>query len=95
MQWVDANTGNDDAVTDDTIDNYHKPTIVNTLGWIMKDDEAGITLVNEYYDQTFRGRTFIPRICVVTVTDFKLTKPPKDRAKKAPATNTTPSDAKS
>ncbi len=79
VTWNDANTGNEDVVTPENVEAYHKPTIVYTLGWLLRDDAKGITLVNEYYDEFYRGRTFIYRPMIISVTQFNLSKP---RAKK-------------
>lgn len=74
VEWDDAHTG-EEAIDRDTVTSYHKPTIISTLGWVLIDDEVGITLVNEYYDSSYRGRTFIPRGMVRSVTPYKLSKP--------------------
>jgi hypothetical protein len=73
--WNDANTGGDDAVTTENLESYHKPTVVHTLGWLLKSDDKGVTLVNEYYDSTYRGRTFIYRPMIISVQPYKLSKP--------------------
>jgi hypothetical protein len=52
----------------------HKPERITTIGWLMKNDEIGVQLANEFYDETYRGRTFIPRAMVVKVTAFRLSK---------------------
>lgn len=72
--WKDANTGNDDVVTLENVTTYHKPTLVNTLGWLVHEDEEGLTIVNEFYDDAFRGRTFIYRPMLVKLIQFKLVK---------------------
>lgn len=72
--WLDADTG-EEAVDKHTVVSYHRPTIVHTIGWVLMDDEVGITLVTEYYSETFRGRTFIPRVLIQSVTPVKLTRP--------------------
>ena len=72
--WNDAWT-DESATTLDTVAAKHRPEPINTLGWILRDDDVGITIANEYYDNTYRGRTFIPRGMVLTVTHYKLTKP--------------------
>ena len=72
--WEDANTGGDDAVSLDNVDAFHEPTIVHTLGWVLKQNEKGISLVTEFYDSTFRGRTFIPGKNVLDVIPYNLTK---------------------
>lgn len=82
--WKDANTGNDDVVTKDNVDQFHKPTIVSTLGWLLKNDDEGITLVNEFYEDCFRGRTFIFKPMIVSVTPFNLVKPRKAKPKSPP-----------
>ena len=79
VEWKDANVGGDDQVTLDNIDQFHKPTIIHTLGWLIKQDDEGITVCNEYFDDTYRGRTFIPAGMIITATPFKLTKPRKPK----------------
>lgn len=83
-EWKDANTGGDDAVTADNLDSYHKPTTVHTLGWLLKDDAEGVTLVNEVYDSTYRGRTFIYRPMIVSVTPYQLSKRRRKKADPPP-----------
>jgi hypothetical protein len=80
--WEDANTGNDDAVSLDNVDAYHKPTIVKTLGWLLKRDDRGVTVVNEFYDSVFRGRTYIPAKMIMEVVPYNLSKPRKGRYEK-------------
>jgi len=79
VAWNDANTGNEDVVTLETVDSYHKPTVIHTIGWLLKGDDNGVTLVNEYYDGYFRGRTFIPGGMVISITPYNLSKPRKPR----------------
>lgn len=75
VTWNDANTGNEDVVTPENVEAYHKPTVVYTLGWLLRDDVKGVTIVNEYYDEFYRGRTFIYRPMIISVTPFNLSKP--------------------
>lgn len=79
VTWNDANVGGDDAVTLENVDGYHKPTVVHTLGWLLKSDDQGVTLVNEFYDNVYRGRTFIYKPMIVSILPFNLTKPRKPR----------------
>lgn len=79
VTWKDANVGGDDAVTLENISSYHKPTLVRTLGWLLRDDEEGVSIVNEFYDDTYRGRTFVYRPMVVSVEHFKLAKSRKKK----------------
>jgi hypothetical protein len=75
VTWNDANVGGDDVVTEDNVKNFHKPTIIHTLGWLVRSDDVGLTVVNEYYDDAFRGRTFVPAGMVIDVQVYKLAKP--------------------
>ena len=85
VKWNDANVDGDDIVTLENVDAFHKPTIVNTLGWLLKSDEVGVTLVNEYYDELFRGRTFIYRPMIISVIPYNLTPPRKPKRARKPA----------
>jgi hypothetical protein len=87
VQWWDANTGTDDVVDEDNLAGYHKPTLVTTIGWLMRQDDVGITLCNEHYDKSFRGRTFIPAAMVLPngVQPYKSPPHPRKRRPAAPA----------
>lgn len=54
---------------------HHIPTEVTTIGWVLHQDAVGISLANEYYDESWRGRTFIPAGMIQSVTPFKLARP--------------------
>jgi hypothetical protein len=59
-----------------TLDHFvHEPETVTTIGWLLRDDDTGVQLANEFYDDTYRGRTFIPRAMIQSVTPYALTKP--------------------
>jgi hypothetical protein len=48
----------------------HEPLIVRTVGYLMRDDEIGITLWTDMTKpdgSSYRGRTFIPRGMVKAV----------------------------
>lgn len=57
----------------------HKPERITTIGWLMKEDDVGVQLANEFYDDTYRGRTFIPRAMIVGVTRYGLSKSRKPK----------------
>lgn len=84
--WDDAWMDNDNFATVHGIELTHKPMVVKTRGWLLVDDAAGVSVANEESkteDGTvFRGRTFIPRQMIKSVTPYKLVKPRK-RAKPA------------
>lgn len=83
VRWLDAWQDTDNFSTAHGIQQTHAPLVVETLGWIIQDDEQGISIVNEKSKQdgsdTYRGRTFIPRAMVQNVTPYKLVKPRKAR----------------
>jgi len=67
----------------------HKPLIVTTLGWLLIDDQDGVSLANEKYEEdsgldTYRGRTYIPREMVLKVTPFKKPRKPRKKAEPIP-----------
>ncbi len=86
VTWHDAWQDTDNFASAHGIASTHQPLVVNTLGWIIADDEVGISVVNEHSHEDgterFRGRTFIPRPMVQKVTEFALSKP---RKKKEPS----------
>jgi hypothetical protein len=85
VEWNDAyGTSEDDVFTlDDLTD--HRPIRMRTRGMILLDNEHGITMTSEDYldnnKQYFRGRQFIPRGMIVSVTPVKTVR----SKKKAPA----------
>lgn len=83
VEWDDAWADSTEPVMLNEVGAEHKPMPIVTIGWLLRDDDAGVSIAPEYYKHadTYRGRTFIPRGMVRTVTTFRLTKP--KRAKDA------------
>lgn len=79
VTWHDAWI-NETPVTVEDVAASHKPEVIRTLGWLLRDDDTGVSLANEHYAGTYRGRTFIPRGMVVSVVRYTLTKPRTKRA---------------
>lgn len=83
--WDDAWQDQENFSTAHGIQSTHGPMPVETLGWVLQDDDVGISIVNEHSTQdghdVFRGRTFIPRAMIKKVTEFKLTKPRQPKPK--------------
>lgn len=79
IEWDDAWADQDNFATAHGIAVTHAPLQVRTLGWIIQDDEVGISVANEQGStdgqDVFRGRTFIPRAMIRSVTPYTLTKP--------------------
>lgn len=73
--WVDgeATAGHAEATL------KHKPMVITTMGWLLVDNDVGVQIANEYYEDGYRGRTFIPRAMVQSMTPFILAKPRKAR----------------
>lgn len=83
--WNDAWTKEDGTTLEDAkFHSVHSPTLVHTIGWVLHEDEGGIQIANEYYDETWRGRTYVPRAMIKEIKHYKLTTP---RAKKPLGSN--------
>ncbi len=84
--WDDAWGDAHESVTPNEIDLKHKATVMQTVGWLITDNEKGVSLFNERCldqgEESYRGRTFIPRAMVRSVTP--VIKPRKSRIKRAP-----------
>lgn len=69
VRWNDAHSV---SAEDFDADKHHKPYVMETIGWIVKRDAAGISLANERCTDEgvtkYRGSTFIPAGMVVRVT---------------------------
>lgn len=66
--WKDAHTSADPGEQFLPDDIPHAPFVVRTVGWVMKEDEVGVTLASESLDNGhYRARTFIPRGMVITL----------------------------
>lgn len=82
--WNDAHVEADLPITLETVGETHKPMVIRTMGWVLRDDEIGISLANEHYEGTYRGRTFIHRPMVISTTPYALTRPRQKRKPKLP-----------
>lgn len=63
--WMDATEPK--TVADITAE--HKPLVVESFGWLIIDDEMGVSLASERYldnneHDVFRAKTFIPRAMI-------------------------------
>jgi hypothetical protein len=86
VEWMDAWTLETPTTANGPF--AHEPEKVTTIGWLLKDDEIGVQLANEFYDDSYRGRTFIPRAMVRSVTHHVLAKPRRARAIKSSVART-------
>jgi hypothetical protein len=85
--WKDAWADSAAEVTQKDAADAHKPAIMETRGWLVVEDEEGISLFYEQCvaDESYRGRTFIPAAMIISVTELKISKPRKNRAKNPPS----------
>ena len=79
VAWEDAWQDQENFVTLHGIQQTHAPMGVQTIGWLLQDDAIGVSVANERSSdngqETYRGRTFVPRAMVRSVTPFKMTRP--------------------
>jgi hypothetical protein len=85
--WDDAWCAGIELLTVKEVEEKHHPSVMQTLGWLLKDDPSGVWIANERCmdkgDDTYRGHTFIPRSLIKSVTAFKLSTPRKPRHAKS------------
>lgn len=76
VHWLDAWKDAVGDVTLATAKTDHKPVECFSHGWVVREDDEGIQLANEYSPNgTYRHTAFIPRKMIKNVTPFKLSKP--------------------
>lgn len=67
VTWNDANG----TATKVYEDKDHAPVVISTVGWLLKKDDAGISIACERYQDdekmAYRGHTFIPAGMVLTM----------------------------
>lgn len=86
VEWKDAWGDSSDDARHDTVAAKHQPEIMETPGWLLYEDETGVSLFHERSksDGSYRGRTFIPRVLIVSVTEVRLVKPRRKPATAVP-----------
>lgn len=59
--------------TDACFDLYDEPDLVEvqTVGYIVRQDEEAVCVANEYYGDTMRGFTIIPMVNVEEITTLE------------------------
>jgi len=94
--WDDAKGDALKQVTLKDVADWHMPTVMQTMGWLLLDNDKGITIASERCldegDDTYRTTTFIPRSLLRSVTEFKLATPKKRVKKAAPEPAPQPSE---
>ena len=86
-RWKDAWADAVEGVTLKDVADKHRPTIMETYGWLLYEDDEGISIAAERCldrgEDYYRGRSFIPKVLIQSITPVKLTKPRTPRAKKS------------
>jgi len=82
VQWHDAHATSFTAYAEHEIP--HAALIVETVGWLLREDDSGVSVANEWCaDGSYRGYTFVPKGMVLAVED--IVKPRPARKRKIPA----------
>lgn len=85
--WSDAWAESGDSTSVTEAHEKHRPMTMQTVGWVLREDESGISIFNERCldqgEEVYRSRTFIPRAMVKSVTPVvkprrKRTNPPPE-----------------
>lgn len=78
VRWLDAWADGVDDTTPEDVHMKHRPILMITRGWVLKNDEIGVSMFYEMCldPPSYRGRTFIPKGMVVSVEPY-----PKQRAR--------------
>ena len=84
VAWEDAHGSIATAYSEHEIP--HASVVILTIGWLLRQDEVGISVANEYCgDGTWRGVTFVPHGMMQSVTPILTRTPRKKRVKPEPA----------
>lgn len=83
--WGDSTTG----VTLKDVDDTHKPTQMETRGWLLKEDDKGISIAAERcldpgQETYYRGRSFILKANIKSTTAVKLSRPRRPKPEPIP-----------
>lgn len=89
VEWDDAWADTDEFVTPHAIEKTHRAMRITTMGWLLHEDEHGLSVANEASTdaggtETYRGRTFIPRGMILSVTRLRVAKIRDKAAKRGP-----------
>lgn len=88
VTWQDAWADGVDDTSIEKAHEKHRPIVMETRGWLLKEDDVGVSI---FYERTqdqlsYRGRTFILRGMIVKIEDFPVrrTRKKKDRGTEPP-----------
>ncbi len=76
VEWDDPNSSSVEVITEENLEAFHVPEAMKTAGWLLRDDDRGVSIANEVYFERdkprWRGHTFIMRALIRAVTPAKL-----------------------
>ena len=77
LTWLDAHTDTSEfSLTE--LDEKHKAWQIETVGWLLRDNQEGVSLANEKTSpETYRGFTFVPKGMVLSVKPYKSPRKPR------------------
>ena len=92
LTWNDAWCDATAEVSLKDVHPTHKPTVIETVGWILLNDEMGVSIANEKTGpDTYRGRTFVLPGMVISIKPYRNPrKPRKPSIPQSPATEAQP-----
>jgi len=86
--WDDAWADTHESVSQEDAHMKHKATLMETRGWLLVDNDVGVSVFNERCldegDGSFRGRTFVPRAMIRTVTIISSPRKPRKKPDPTP-----------
>jgi hypothetical protein len=87
VTWDDPNSSAVEVITEENIDQHHVPEVMETVGWLVKEDERGVSVCNELYYETgkprWRGHTFIVRSLIKSIQRVKHGSQPRKATRKS------------
>jgi hypothetical protein len=73
VRWQDAHSDGGQHAESDIA---HEALIVHTIGYVLRDDDKGVSIAAEFIPESdnYRAITFIPRALVLAVEGLKRTR---------------------
>lgn len=77
VAWNDAHSpSSTEIVNVSNLADMHGTLVIKTVGWELRNDDAGITLASEFCgDGDFRGVTFVPKALVAERVELAVRRP--------------------
>lgn len=79
--WDDAHADASESLTRDDVLLKHRAAVFQTVGWLLREDEKGISVANERCmdegDEVYRGRTFVPKSLIRSIVPLIKPRKPK------------------